>query len=79
MEDFGAHTDSLGDVAGTDWDNHVFLEIRRPICVSATVHDVHHWHWQAHFVGGAGEFCDVFVEPLALSMRNCLCGSKRYG
>ena len=77
MEDFGAHTNSVLHVGRTSRDDHIFLEIGGPASVCTTVHDVHHWHWEAHVVVGASEVGDVFVETATFGVGNGFCGSER--
>ena len=79
VEYLSTHANGVVDVTCAYWNNHVFLEIGRPVGVCATVHDIHHRHWETHLVGSAGNFGDIFVEANAFSMRDGFCGSERNG
>ena len=87
MKNFCAHTHGIINILCAARDNHIFLEIRRPIGVRATVHHVHHRHRNWHIVDRTSEFGYITIkwELVSLSIsfgigewnrQNCI-GAKR--
>ena len=74
MIDFSAHAQTFVEAGNTDRHNHAFLDVHIVVCMSTTVHDIHHRYRQVMGIHTA----QILVQRKAGRSSCCMSSSQGY-